>query len=460
MRSGPYLEIVLDRPELLIRGSFDEATPTLLSGRLVVHLNEPIRVRSLKMLFTGRLDTYLNQSVVGANITKDEHREILAHEWQFLEPQKPSVTWGPENMEFPFDLLVQGDNPETVLTALGKIRYHLHATLERTSFHMNLTASVDVPVKRGPVPGAPWALALMESIEAAGEWDQQLDYRVSVPTRSLKDGELFHTRFELEPRVKGMKLIAAGVLVKEYIRYYSSSGQPLHKLSRVIARNENYLDRSGTCSTIPRNADNCMDLLDATSVQIPLAIPEAYGGTQYDVMTDLIEIRHRIKFLIKIRDPFLLVHSIFIAVPVSIMPVTARDDTNLLPRYEAALHSPGTVLMRSGTQPPAYDTISIASGVNEANSNSGGGDSAEGTPAVQQGAVVDGFPGPLHRCGSQFYLASPDHSPAMRPRDSDASRTSQGPGAHSEVPSPPSLDISGSSGSSSTGRSSDSTIAS
>ncbi|KAJ1932075.1 hypothetical protein EC988_009576, partial [Linderina pennispora] len=243
--SGPSIEIVLDKPELLVRGSFDEASPTMLSGKLVVHMNEPIRVKSLKLVFTGRVDLFLNQTLIGGPASKDEHREILTHTWQFLEPQRPAIMWGPEDKEFKFDLLIPGDNPETVLTTLGKIRYQLTAMLERPSFHVNLTASRDVPIKRGPMPGAPWALALMESIEAAGEWDQQLDYRVSVPTRSLKDGELFHTRFELEPRVKGMKLIAVGVLIKEYIRYYGADGQTLHKLSRVIARNENYLDPSG-----------------------------------------------------------------------------------------------------------------------------------------------------------------------------------------------------------------------
>ncbi|PIA18554.1 hypothetical protein COEREDRAFT_38827, partial [Coemansia reversa NRRL 1564] len=241
MRAGPHLEIVLDNPELLVRGSFDEAAPALLSGRLIVHLSEPIRVRSLRMVFTGRIDTFLNQNVVSNSVSKDEHRQFINHEWQFLELQKPSVVWGPESKVFPFDFWLSGDNPETIVTALGKIRYQLQATLERTSFHVNLTAAVEVPVKRGPMSGAPWALALMESIETVGQWEEQLDYRVSVPTRSLKDGELFHTQFEFQPRTKGLTLIAAGVLIKEYVRYYSRSGESLHKYARVVARNENYI---------------------------------------------------------------------------------------------------------------------------------------------------------------------------------------------------------------------------
>ncbi|KAJ2841840.1 hypothetical protein J3B02_005762, partial [Coemansia erecta] len=360
MRSGPWLEIALEKPELLVRGSFDEAAPVMLSGKLIVHLQETIRVRSLKLTFNGRIDTFVSQSAGGGSV-KDEHREILAHEWTFLESQRPPVLWGPETKSFDFDLLVQGDNPETVNTALGKIRYQLQATLERTSFHGNLVAALDVPLKRGPMPGAPWALALMESIEAAGDWSQQLDYRVSVPTRSLMDGELFHTRFELEPRTKGLKLISVGVLIKEYARYYSALGEPLHRFARVVARNENFISPLGTCSTVPRRSDECMDLVDATSVQIPMVIPKSYTGIQYDILTDLIEIRHRIKFLIKVRDPSMLVHSIFIAVPVSIMPVTARDETNILPRYETALLNPGTVIMRSNTLPPTYDAATSMS---------------------------------------------------------------------------------------------------
>ncbi|KAJ2017930.1 hypothetical protein IWW57_005295, partial [Coemansia sp. S610] len=239
MRSGPSLEIVLDQPELLVRGTLDEATPAVLSGRLIVHLGESIRVRSLKLAFTGRIDTFFSQNMIGTS--KDEHRDFITHEWQFLESQKHSLAWGPEDKVFPFDLVIPGDNPETVVTALSKVRYALHAVLERTSFHVNLAASADVLVKRGPMPGAPWALALMESIEATGDWSQQLDYRVSVPTRSLKDGELFHTRFELVPRSKGMKLMAVGVLIKEYVRYYGPRGEALHRFARVVVRNENFI---------------------------------------------------------------------------------------------------------------------------------------------------------------------------------------------------------------------------
>ncbi|KAJ1837877.1 hypothetical protein LPJ70_005682, partial [Coemansia sp. RSA 2708] len=320
MRSGPYLEIALDQPELLFRGSFDEAGPALLSGRLIVHLHETIRVRSLKLTFTGRLDTFLSQNLVSSVQATDEHREIITHTWQFLEPQKHPVQWGPRTQTFPFDLLVPGDNPETIQTALGKVRYQLQATLERTSFHGNLSALVDVAVKRGPVSGAPWALALMESIEAVGSWERQLDYRISVPTRSLKDGELFHTRFELEPRVKGLKLVAVGVLIKEYARYYSAQAQPLHRFARVVARNENYIAPSGACSIHQRRADDCMDLAGSTTIHIPLAVPQAYGHIQYDVLTELIEVRHRIKFLVKVRDANMIIHSVFIAVPVAIMP--------------------------------------------------------------------------------------------------------------------------------------------
>ncbi|KAJ1875954.1 hypothetical protein LPJ71_011586, partial [Coemansia sp. S17] len=360
----------------------------------------------------------------------------------FLESQKHSLAWGPEDKVFPFDLVIPGDNPETVVTVLSKVRYSLHAVLERTSFHVNLTTSADVLVKRGPMPGAPWALALMESIEAAGDWSQQLDYRVSVPTRSLKDGELFHTRFELVPRSKGMKLMAVGVLIKEYVRYYSPQGEALHRFARVVARNENFISPTGACTTAPRKADECLDLVDATSIQIPLAVPAAYTGIQYDVLLEHIEIRHRIKFLIKIRDSSMLIHSVFIAVPVTIMPVTARDDSNILPQYEAALRNPGTILMRSNTLPPAYDAVppaaqavprvvgrSRAADQLSAEEQQPGDsaitqrDASSGTAivpslsVVEPGTEVNGFPVPLRRSRSQFYLASPDSTPPMRPLD-------------------------------------------
>ncbi|KAJ2011087.1 hypothetical protein IWW57_006732, partial [Coemansia sp. S610] len=200
----------------------------------------------------------------------------------------------------------------------------------------------------------------------------------------------------------------------------------LHRFARVVVRNENFISPSGACTTTPRKADECLDLVDATSIQIPLAIPAAYTGIQYDVQLEQIEIRHRIKFLIKIRDASMLIHSVFIAVPVTIMPVTARDDSNILPQYEAALRNPGTILMRSNTLPPAYDALHpTPRGQNVAADQEQPGDthsdaSSDVPPLslVEPGTEVNGFPAPLRRSRSQFYLASPDSTPPMRPVDS------------------------------------------
>ncbi|KAJ2544246.1 hypothetical protein GGH12_004577 [Coemansia sp. RSA 1822] len=387
MRSGPHLEIELDRPELLVRGTFDEATPALLSGRLVVHSSETIRVRSLRLVFTGRVDTFVSQAVCTVRTDQDEHREILTHTWNFLTSHKHSTEQLSGRSEYPFELLVSGDNPETIHTALGKVRYELRATLERPGLHTNTSVSREVAVKRGPVAGAPWALALMESIEAVGTWDQQLEYRVTVPTRSVTDNELFHTRFELQPRCKGLTLVAVGVLIKEYTRYYNSRMQPVHRFSRVVARNENYVTQSGSCSVDPLKPSECMSLVDATSIHVPLVVPAAYTHIQYDVTTELVEVRHRIKFLIKVRDSRMLIHSVFVAVPVCVQPVSARDEASILPRYEG-MGQNGTLIMRSETLPPAYGDVDV-------------------------GEDVDGFPGALRHSRSQFYLASPDHSPRI-----------------------------------------------
>ncbi|KAJ2648193.1 hypothetical protein IWW40_004064 [Coemansia sp. RSA 1250] len=413
MRTGPHLEIKLDQPELLLRGSFDEAAAVLLSGRLIVHLSEVIKVRSLKLTMTGRIDTFLNQNIIDTSVCKDTHRCFFDHTWQFLAPQKHPEQWGPRRKEFSFDIYVPGDNPETIHTALGKVRYQLQATLERTGFHTNLAVTTEVPVKRGPMPGAPWALALMESIEANGQWQEQLEYRVSVPTRSLKDGEVFQTKFELEPRAKGLQLVSVGVLIKEYVRYYSSTGTPLHRFTRIVARNENYISPQGACSTHPRAPHDCLQLVDTANIHIPLATQKAFGFIQYDVTTELIEVRHRIKFLIKIRDQNRMIHSIFIGVPVSIMPVTARDDSNLLPRYETAVRNPGSLIMRSDTLPPSYDVATLPSASHAESADASSSD-ANG---LEPGEDIDGFPSALRRSCSQFYLASPDHSPLLSASD-------------------------------------------
>ncbi|KAJ2529664.1 hypothetical protein IWW43_004774 [Coemansia sp. RSA 1935] len=53
MTNGNWLEFELDQPDIVLRGMADDSQSAVFSGRLVVHLCEPIRVKGLKMVLKG-----------------------------------------------------------------------------------------------------------------------------------------------------------------------------------------------------------------------------------------------------------------------------------------------------------------------------------------------------------------------------------------------------------------------
>jgi hypothetical protein len=79
---------------------------------------------------------------MGANSRAVKHEEIFFEKrWNFLESERHLFTIKPDNYEYPFQLMLDGDLPESVEGLGGThIIYRLKARVVRGKFNHDITA--------------------------------------------------------------------------------------------------------------------------------------------------------------------------------------------------------------------------------------------------------------------------------------------------------------------------------
>ncbi|KAJ1952271.1 hypothetical protein EC988_003646 [Linderina pennispora] len=122
-------------------------------------------------------------------------------------------------------------------------------------------------------------------------------------------------------------------------------------------------DRSAGASgsRTPTCAPPGIDLTHAVEESIRLKVPEAFKRLQYDHISSYIEVTHKLKFSIHFKDPDNHPHTLWISVPVSIVPVIAGSTTHgvtaELPTYELAALDERVAVGTADPNPPTYDEL-------------------------------------------------------------------------------------------------------
>ncbi|KAJ1960588.1 hypothetical protein GGI12_003724, partial [Dipsacomyces acuminosporus] len=129
-------------------------------------------------------------------------------------------------------------------------------------------------------------------------------------------------------------------------------------------RHHHHSDRSSSSShSRPQGHDPMkvgVDLTHAVEATLRLRIPDALKRLQYDHLSSYIEVTHKLKFSIQFKDPDNLPHTLWISVPVSIVPVIAGSphaNSSDLPTYENAALDKRVAVATADPGPPTYDTV-------------------------------------------------------------------------------------------------------
>lgn len=180
-----------------------------------------------------------------------------------------------------FELPLPGDLPSTVQHDLGQVCYRLKAVAERPAFSMNYVAKRSIRVSRVMLPSA---LELNQSVVISNEWTNKLAYNISVPRMVFSCGSQIPISFDLIPTAPGLSVRAISCTLKEYITL--TSHEHTRSEGRVIktVRDEQFAPT--------------MDRWTRTEMlQVPI---EHQGRIQSDTTSDLIKIKHKLKFTVSL----------------------------------------------------------------------------------------------------------------------------------------------------------------
>ncbi|KAJ2794314.1 hypothetical protein H4R20_006270, partial [Coemansia guatemalensis] len=387
MTKGNRLEFELDQPDIVLRGMADDSLGAVFSGRLVVHLCEPIRVKGLTMVLEGheRLEWEYHIFLLGdshdfvdndgAISTFQRATTPLAHTWTFFTTAdgKKVETWEAGHHEFPFSLVFPGSLPESIKIPYANVGYQLKATLRRTGImHNNISARRDVLVKRDLTMDGSFGTG---AIDVENRWRGMMDFCITADADTFTPGDVMRARFAFQPLVKHMRLAKIGVMLKEYVRCHTPTGHAEKTVSRVAAFAEVVPHQSTFLSVAPGEAvatrshdtpqtpgpsvsvappastkpqgrqaspkqPQGVDLTSALEEHIQLKVPSEQRRLQYDHISTYVEITHKLKFSIHFQDPDQKPHTLWISVPISVVPMIL-DGTHVgtgteLPTYENA----------------------------------------------------------------------------------------------------------------------------
>ncbi|KAJ2064758.1 hypothetical protein GGI17_000734 [Coemansia sp. S146] len=412
MTRGNRLEFELDQPDILLHGMADDAPSTVFSGRLTVSLSESIRVKGLKMVLEvndGAMSTF--------------HRETapITHRWDFFTTADGNKveTWEAGRHEFPFSIVFPGNLPESLSLPYANVAYQLKATLRRTGIMPNITGKRDIAVKRDLSVDGSFGTG---AINVESRWREKLEFRITGNADTFTPGDTMHAKFTFQPLVKHIHLTKIGVVLKEYVRCHTPCGDAEKTVSRVAAsaetvpddgKNGNYLEEAAICDSlyqyaipfpmchqavatspsdqeVPRysavpSASNSpilghsrsstpsplcrsnsapaplgVDLTHAVEERIQLKIPTELRRLQYDHISPYIEVTHKLKFSIHFKDPDNSQRTLWISVPVSVVPLInddAHGQAGELPTYANAALDERVAVASAGPSPPTYDAV-------------------------------------------------------------------------------------------------------
>ncbi|KAJ2455026.1 hypothetical protein EV183_001130 [Coemansia sp. RSA 2336] len=408
MTKGNRIEFELDQPDIVLRGMADESQGTIFSGRLVVHLCEPIRVKGLKMALEGHELLQWEYHNDGAISTFYRETTPLSHTWTFFTTAngKKVETWDAGRHEFPFSLIFPGSLPETIKIPYANVAYFLKATLRRTGIMHNITAKREVTVKRDLTMDGGIGTG---AVDVENRWHEMMDFSITSDADTFTPGDKLRARFAFQPLVKHLHLDRIGVVLKEYVRCHAPSGHAEKTVSRVAAHAEviphpqsaltEFSDSSSrgtpqhtSGASTPLSFSKAggkrpehygVDLTTALEEHISMAIPTTDRRLQYDHISSYIEITHKLKFSISFHDPEDKPHTLWVSVPVSIVPTIVDDVHHAgpeLPSYQKAALDQRVVIAGIEPSPPTYDSV-----IAESPSSASPAYTPPGSPALSTG---------------------------------------------------------------------------
>lgn len=181
-----------------------------------------------------------------------------------------------------FELPLPGDLPETVQHEHGQVSYRLKAVAERPAFSMNYVAKRNVLVTRVLLPSS---LELNQSLVISNEWVDKLSYNISVPRKVYSCGNTIPITFDLIALAPALCIRSVTCALKEYATLSTGEHRKTEGKIIQVTRDDQFVNPS-----------------DRWTMTEELHVPSSPDRIQSDTSSDLIEIRHKLKFTVSLMN--------------------------------------------------------------------------------------------------------------------------------------------------------------
>ncbi|CDO92949.1 unnamed protein product [Kluyveromyces dobzhanskii CBS 2104] len=337
-----------DHDVIVVKGSVDEAPSVLLSGFVVLSVNEPIYAKKISLSLYGVIKLNVTTMVQGPrgpaprNIRYDKRFYELQLDDIDLQPhlvdgstvKKPlsrnssssslgglaslsmsttslknfassashAQVLAAGNYVFPFSAILPGSLTESIEgLPNATVFYKLQATLERGKFASDVTKKKHIRVVRTLTPDA---LELFETVAVDNTWPQKVDYSISVPSKAIAIGSSTPISLMIVPLLKGLKLGPIKISLVEYSSYSAPFSNP-NGADRTILKVKirdplNHMSESNEDSGTEHDFDFQDKWEVTTSVRVPANLSKC---TQDCIVLTNIKVRHKLKFVIALVNP-------------------------------------------------------------------------------------------------------------------------------------------------------------
>ncbi|KAI1310659.1 arrestin [Xylaria venustula] len=354
-RHCSLFEIRLDDDFIVFRGSEHEASGQLLKGVVVLCLKEPLKVEDVHLRLAGHCRiAWLDgrQTPSGIHNQKiDRTTSVLKKSWTpYVGDANHHNVLAPGNYEWPFEMMLPGDTPESVegLYQTG-ITYLFKATVSRGKLAKNLHAFKRLRIIRTLEPAA---LELNHAMSVENVWPNKIEYSVAIPQKAVVFGSNVPLEMRFTPLLKGLEM--GNISIKMFESHeltVSGPGIPLrtHKHDREVA----------TWNVEVKREEHWQDMIEGNGqegwvVNQELPLPRRLNKCLQDCTVQGIKIRHKLKLTVALHNPDGHVSELRATLPVTIfispnMPLD--DEGNLVTQSPGAEEA---VDDRRALAPPGY----------------------------------------------------------------------------------------------------------
>ncbi|KAI8384385.1 uncharacterized protein BYT42DRAFT_643206 [Radiomyces spectabilis] len=347
MHSQPGVKIHVENHNVILRGNADESTGCVLRGCVVLHLREKTRLKSLKLRMVGRMRVHWNERVcsnrwssTSVNMTvgyqhqrHNKHQfDILDDEWVFLPLSNTFHVLPADTYKFPFEMVLPGNTIESVNdNSYGDIYYKLKAVAERPALQPNFVDRIPLNIIRQWMPSANQELALPSYLW--NDWDERLHYRIMVPKKVYRRGEMIPLEFTVLPRQGGaMRIRYLTCVMKEYTTFVMDEQMNSKRTESRIVRFIRDEEFPGQGSEQGQKTET-------------FAIPRSAQAIQHDIHHPLFTIEHKLQFTMCLVNEHGEKSELRASMPITIVDestdanLSQHNHDHILPPYEEAYRS-------------------------------------------------------------------------------------------------------------------------